>query len=247
MALFYEHVKGLDSENNITKIKWGSSNPEIQVGNNSFGSIITSNAESQTIEQPFTFNATVTFGATDANTTIERNIINSNTITATNVLVSPKWKLSNTLYAQYQNVGNKYGKDALVITSTTHTNNAELYVNGNIFATYRLDALFVNTTSDMRAKHDLQRSTFNATEIITNTPVYNFTYNDSNIPSIGILAQDVASLNLGDFSLVDNIEATGQGDDMMHLKETKLIYILWKALQEQDQRIKELEQQLKNK
>ena len=86
--------------------------------------------------------------------------------------------------------------------------------------------MFVNTTSDMRAKHDLQRSTFNATEIITNTPVYNFTYNDSNIPSIGILAQDVASLNLGDFSLVDNIEATGQGDDMMHLKETKLIYIL---------------------
>ena len=249
MAYFYEHIKGLTKNGQTTKIIWTEpdadgtmeSSPIIKNEgpnvNKELGHIITSDAIGQSINQDFTFTGKVKIGTTELqnDNVTAINIEADNLVTGEGVFFST----NKTCITPLQDDDRKYNKGLLI--NNQDGSNAELQVQGNIYATHRMDALFVNTTSDKRAKHDIQLSQFNATDIVCNTPVYNFIYNTSNEPSIGILAQDVLSLDLGEFSLVDNETATGIGRDMMHIKETKLIYILWKALQEQNKRIKELE------
>ena len=249
MAYFYEHIKGLTKNGQTTKIIWTEpdadgtmkSSPIIKNEgpnvNKELGHIITSDAIGQSINKDFTFTGKVTIG----NTKLQDDSVSAINIEADNLVTSEGvfFSANKARIIPLDDKNQKYNKGLLI--NNQDGSNAELQVQGNIYATHRMDALFVNTTSDKRAKHDIQLSQFNATDIVCNTPVYNFIYNASNEPSIGILAQDVLSLDLGEFSLVDNETATGIGRDMMHIKETKLIYILWKALQEQNKRIKELE------
>lgn len=48
------------------------------------------------------------------------------------------------------------------------------------------------------------------------------------------------------FSLVNNEEATGKNDDYMTIKESKLVYILWKAVQDLSAKSKELQERITN-
>lgn len=82
------------------------------------------------------------------------------------------------------------------------------------------------TTSDKRAKKDIEEMNFDALSLILKTPVYSFNYKDTETPSIGILAQDVQDVNIKGFDLVDNKEASGYDFDYMHVHEGKLVYIL---------------------
>lgn len=104
---------------------------------------------------------------------------------------------------------------------------------------------YFNATSDARAKENIRKADFSALSIVNSLPVYNFNYKNSEKPSIGVIAQEAAEFNIDDFSLVENIEATGENNDYMSIKESKLIYILWKAIQEQQQEIEELKSQLR--
>jgi hypothetical protein len=46
--------------------------------------------------------------------------------------------------------------------------------------------------------------------------------------------------------MVDNLEATGQDGDFMQMKESKLVYVLWKAVQELSAEVEDLKSQIRN-
>lgn len=103
------------------------------------------------------------------------------------------------------------------------------------------NALYFNATSDVRAKTKVQHASFKALNIVKSLPVYTFNYKETGSPAIGLIAQDAAKISFGsDFSLVNNETASGENGDYMTIKESKLIYILWKAIQEQQEQIKYL-------
>ena len=77
------------------------------------------------------------------------------------------------------------------------------------------------------------------------TQLYSFKYKETDTPSIGIIAQDVQDVNINGFKLVDNEEATGKDLDYMTIHESKLAYILWKAVQEQQKLIEDLQKEIK--
>ena len=84
--------------------------------------------------------------------------------------------------------------------------------------------------------------------MVLQTPIYEFTYKDSQEPSIGVIAQEVQELDnmFNNFSLVDNPTASGENKDYMSVKEGKMVYILWKAIQEQQTIIDNLKQEIHN-
>ena len=103
------------------------------------------------------------------------------------------------------------------------------------------NALYFNATSDVRAKTNLQHASFKALNIIKSLPIYTFNYKETGSPAIGLIAQDAVKISFGsDFSLVNNPTASGENGDYMTIKESKLIYILWKAIQEQQEQINDL-------
>lgn len=106
------------------------------------------------------------------------------------------------------------------------------------------EAKYFNSTSDRRAKTDLKPLNINALDLINNTQLYSFKYKDLDLPSIGIIAQDIQNINIEGFKLVDNENATGQDMDYMSIHESKLVYILWKAIKEQQKEIEELKKRL---
>lgn len=108
-------------------------------------------------------------------------------------------------------------------------------------------AVYFNTQSDRRAKTKIQVANFDALDIVKNLSIYSFIYKDSRIPSIGIMAQEAQNIQIEDFSIVNNKNATGINGDYMNISESKLVYILWKAIQEQQEEIEKLKSQLEVK
>lgn len=112
----------------------------------------------------------------------------------------------------------------------------------------QITAVSFNATSDKRAKTNIKRiDQEKALDIVNKLPVYSFNYKKDNIPSIGVLAQEAIVYDgaIPNFSLVNNEQATGENGDYQTIKESKLVYILWAAIQEQSRQINQLKSQLK--
>ena len=112
----------------------------------------------------------------------------------------------------------------------------------------QIQAVSFNATSDKRAKTNIKRlDQEKALDIVNKLPVYSFNYKKNNIPSIGVLAQEAMVYDgaIPNFSLVNNEQATGENGDYQTVKESKLVYILWAAIQEQSRQINQLKSQLK--
>lgn len=110
--------------------------------------------------------------------------------------------------------------------------------DGSLYIENSCNALYFNAISDIRAKTNLQHASFKALNIVKSLPIYSFNYKETGSPAIGLIAQDAAKISFGsDFSLVNNETASGENGDYMTIKESKLIYILWKAIQEQQEQI----------
>ena len=135
--------------------------------------------------------------------------------------------------------------DEAVVVPSTETSPVSIKRNLEIDSSKYCQAGYFNATSDARAKENIRKADFSALSIVNSLPIYNFNYKNSDKPSIGVIAQEAAEFNIDDFSLVENMEATGENNDYMSIKESKLIYILWKAIQEQQQEIEELKSQLR--
>lgn len=102
------------------------------------------------------------------------------------------------------------------------------------------NASYFNSTSDQRAKKDILPLDIDAIKMVCSVPVYSFVYKELDTPSIGIIAQEVQKIDINGFKIVDNEMATGQNFDYMSIHESKLVYILWKAVQELQKEIDEL-------
>ena len=115
----------------------------------------------------------------------------------------------------------------------------------SLTATNQIEASYFNSTSDIRAKKDIAKIDFSALNLISSVPVYSYKYkNDiTNTSTIGIMAQDLLPYQ-EQLQLVSNEKATGENNDYMSIKDNKLIFILWKAIQEQQEEINKLKEQL---
>lgn len=140
------------------------------------------------------------------------------------------------------------GKGFAITTLTLENNTAgtAAWFNVPIKCDNSIHATYFNATSDKRAKTGINQSTFSALNIIKSLPIYNFKYKSDGSDSIGIIAQEALNVNAGDFSLVANSQASGENGDYMSVKESKLVYVAWKAIQEQqeiiDKQSKEIEE-----
>lgn len=108
-----------------------------------------------------------------------------------------------------------------------------------------VNAGYFNATSDRRLKENIQSlDTAQAYQIVLNTPLYQFDYKLNHMPSVGVMAQDLTNYQFGSFNFVDNIDSTGTAEDHMSVHESKLIYLLWGAIQEQQKEIELLKQKI---
>jgi hypothetical protein len=117
-------------------------------------------------------------------------------------------------------------------------NDATLLVDG------KCEALYFNATSDRRAKTNITPAKFSALSVVNSTPTYIFNYNSNEEKTIGLIAQEAAEFDLDGFNMVDNLQATGQDGDYMQMKESKLVYVLWKAVQELSSEVEELKAEI---
>lgn len=139
----------------------------------------------------------------------------------------------------------KYGEAELEITlngdisgeGATHMlsiYNGTITTNQNILITGEHS---LTVTSDRRVKNNINDYHINALDIINQVPIKTFNYNSSDKLSIGLIAQELEDAVKNPDLFIDQ-KSVNQIDDCRILKETKLIYILWKAIQELSSKIK---------
>ena len=126
------------------------------------------------------------------------------------------------------------GNSLLSFSDNKATFSQDLASNKSITAQY------FNALSDRHLKTNINTIDGSVLPFIISTPVYTFNYKkDPTIPVIGIMAQDVLDKNINDFNLVKK-----NGNGYYEIKESKMIYILWKAVQEQQKQIEALQARL---
>lgn len=256
MAIFYEHIKGCGPQNKyLSWIKWSNEGeapstfdckylPAVKVGDKDFGTIITSNATNQHISKPFSFLEDITVVQSTVFLEYERDsrieidygqgaldITGALSIScdATNYIkfTAPYFE-TNTIKAQ--------SGDITTIKANT------------IKATGKCQADYFNATSDVRAKTNIIPTQFSALAVVNSIPTYTFNYiNKPQECVLGLIAQEAAEYNLDGFNMVDNLTASGKDGDYMQMKESKLVYVLWKAVQELTDEVELLKAQLNNR
>ena len=102
----------------------------------------------------------------------------------------------------------------------------------------------ITFTSDRRRKENFSAISESYLEVVEKVPVMNYNYKNSLIPQIGIIAQDLESTNISNVDCFIKIEDSLELKNKRSLYETKLVYILWKALQEESKLRKKLEQRV---
>ena len=107
-----------------------------------------------------------------------------------------------------------------------------------------VEAQYFNATSDKRAKENIQPATYNAVELIKKLPVYTYNYKNRTETVTGILAQDLLEAQPKELELVSNSDATGENNDYMSIKNDKLMFVLMKAIQEQQEQIEKLQAEI---
>ena len=105
-------------------------------------------------------------------------------------------------------------------------------------------AQYFNATSDKRAKENIQPATYKALDLINKLPVYIYNYKNNTETVTGILAQDLLEAQPEGLDLVSNVNATGENGDYMSIKNDKLMFVLMKAIQEQQKQINTLKAEI---
>ena len=119
-------------------------------------------------------------------------------------------------------------------------------VGGAIYSGSSCTAEYFNATSDKRAKENIRPANYSALDLIKKLPVYIYNYKNSNETVTGILAQDLLEVQPEELNLVSNINATGENNDYMSIKNDKLMFVLLKAIQEQQEQIEQLKSEIDN-
>lgn len=269
--IFWKHLKGLNANNIYSFLRFDGSGttyttksydnlPKIVLSNNTtygegtyvdYGHILTTDVVNGFFLNEFTFRNIANFHNAV-------HLISNNPGNSLNIYFNAnKWLLESGQTIKINNDAEIGGKTSITdTTAATNSSTGALVVTGGIGVGNNLwveneviigdkcEANYFNATSDYRAKKDFKLLDIDALELVKKVQLYSFKYKESNQPSIGIIAQDVKDININGFDLVDNKDATGENFDYMSIHESKLIYILWKAIQEQQKEIEELRQQL---
>ena len=269
MAVYYKHIKGCAPSSNLnngawTYISWGSTTdvtkteamPKLRISKGksddgttgSLGYFLTSSMPTPTIANKWIFSkgfeiksGSITLpNDCDLTTDGQRLILHSHA-SAPAVFDADVVQSWTQIIDGSMSVGNilSVETNATTTSSTTAINNNGITTKGYC------EAEFFNAKSDKRAKENIQLIKFSALDVIKQLPVYSFNYKNKTETIPGILAQDLLELGLP-VELVNNTNASGENDDYMTIKESKLIYILLKAIQEQQAEIEELKKQINN-
>lgn len=112
------------------------------------------------------------------------------------------------------------------------------------------DGYAITFTSDRRCKENISALKFNYLDTILKTPVVHYNYLNDSIHQVGIIAQDLEdNLPANQDVFIRKTNSDGL-KNRRSIAETKLVYILWKGLQEEAQAREKLEkelEELKNK
>lgn len=233
------------------------------------GKILTSKAENQSVETPFSFNLglytySIVLTEADKDDNKKKNIwyknnilyldaINNNATNAGTISFNARdfiFKEPTSGASSFTVEPSATFNDNTIIKTNLHVGSKDYDFpsstseQGTIKADYKCEAQFFNATSDRRAKTDIKPASFSALSVVQSLPVYSFKYNTNPTPVIGLIAQEAAYHNLDGFNMVDNLLATGENNDFMHMKESKLVYVLWKAVQELSDQVNDLKSQL---
>ena len=172
----------------------------------------------------------------------ERNLtINGTAILNSTLSVNNATTLKSTLDV----TGATTLKSTLNVTGAT-TLKSTLNVTGAIDSKSSCTAVYFNATSDKRAKENIRPANYSALDLIKKLPVYIYNYKNSNETVTGILAQDLLEVQPKELNLVSNINATGENNDYMSIKNDKLMFVLMKAIQEQQEQIEQLKSEIDN-
>lgn len=137
----------------------------------------------------------------------------------------------------------KVGSDGYLLEDVLVLYSDDIEVKGNIKMDEGKEILF---TSDYRRKEDFKAIGLQYLPVVCDVPVINYRYKNSSKQQVGIIAQDLEKVMNKNIDCFVSIEETADIKDQRSLNETKLVYILWKALQEEVQERKKLEQRLAN-
>lgn len=135
-------------------------------------------------------------------------------------------------------------KGGKVVTEETIEAKKGLTAEGDISTNGKCQALYFNATSDRRAKSNITPAQFSALSVVNKLPIYTFNYLNDPKLTVGLIAQEAAEYDLDGFNMVDNLDAPGEFGDFMQMKESKLVYVLWKAVQELSAEVEDLKTQL---
>lgn len=244
MAIFYKWIKGCPSGTEITQdsltfLEWKSNTtPSITIGMKDYGNITTTKQEYK-IDWKWTFYNGLKIGdfltiesqdyTAYLNFKNDAGIIKGETTTFSFGCT--------TIKANNLELESECKVKSLIATGTCEAE--------SLTASGACTAQYFNATSDMRAKENIKPATYNALEFIKKLSVYTYNYKGQEETVTGILAQDLLANQPKELNLVSNEKATGINNDYMSIKNDKLMFVLLKAIQEQEQKIEELEHRLK--
>lgn len=244
MAAFYEYIKGYMSNGETAQYIFFN-----QSGENDnrpyFSDTSSADTKHYLVSEDgnHTFSGTNTFNGktTFSNETTFTGMTNFDTTPSFNKGTTIKYSVD----IVYDTSSNKFVIKSGETPLVTFSNGSDEESKGVSFAQalssgVSVTAPFFNASSDRRLKTNINAVEDSVLPLITSTPVYTFNYKKHpTIPVIGIMAQDVLDKNINDFNLVK--ESSG---GYYEIKESKMIYILWKAVQEQQKQIEALQARL---
>ena len=139
--------------------------------------------------------------------------------------------------------------DSIIIKSDLKIENflkttKHIYSDSYIHSDSYCEAEYFNAKSDIRAKENIKPATYNALELIKKLQVYTYNYINKHESVTGIMAQELLEAQPKELDLVSNVNATGENGDYMSIKNDKLMFVLMKAIQEQQEKIEALEYEL---
>lgn len=268
MALNWQHIKGIyGSDPLYTFIEFSNTTynadskntfdyaPTIWYGvNNSkdkeLGHIITEKATGQKIEHTLTINDLLTCNKGIKISNSIENINDSNNNFKISFSSANKSDYITLIASESKNLDLTIPNGKFTINAnTTWSDNSKLEIGTNSISRTSItkdyvEAPYFNATSDMRAKENIIPFNGDAIKIITSLPTYTFNYKNSDTISYGILAQDLVNTKINNFSFIENANASGENNDYMKVKESKIIYLLIEGIKAQQKEIDSLKAQL---
>ena len=237
MAVFYKWIKGCTEGANLTEgkwthVKWGNAEPTLEIVDKStgekiwdLGSLLTDNPSSaRTVHDKWTFDGTLAC-------TGDIDFSQCDTFNANRGVL-------DTVAAE--TITSKDGTDGeLKYEASLHNFTGPINTGSYVAAKY------FNATSDVRAKENIQPWDQNALDLVSQIPVYTFNYKNDQDTVVGILAQDLLEKQHENLKLVNNTDADGI-NEFMTIKEGKMVFVLWKAVQELQAQVADLQQKLNN-